>query len=274
MRIVTALLAGTAALGLAAGPALGDVTLSQVDWETIGMEVEFHLQFHNPDPQAFSGEVSGSISSQPYGAFLEDYGPIGTFDIPPIPPESFFDVYFVTPLDMLPPSALEFLPGGGPELLRNTCPPDTSWDGNVDVIWAGPGGAGQVLPHLGTMLVNIGDGPSFIHVTMNCVTPPGITWGFAGVCPGWTASLLQSNNMGMPGGAAPALIPPGLFDGWIRLTAGNSVADGDTCCVALNLSCGVAPPVPAQIQLCGIACVWGPISVEPQSWGRIKSLYR
>jgi len=37
------------------------------------------------------------MSSQEFGAFLPTYGPIGNFDVPPIQPSSFFDVFFECP---------------------------------------------------------------------------------------------------------------------------------------------------------------------------------
>jgi hypothetical protein len=45
---------------------------------------------------------SGEIHSQEYGALLPHYDLIATFDTPPIPPESFFDVYFEIPMSELP----------------------------------------------------------------------------------------------------------------------------------------------------------------------------
>jgi len=100
-------------LGLAA-PSSADVEVSQVDWETLGQSVRFHVQFHNTDPSSSSSPVSGLMSSQPFGAFVPNSGPIGTFDVPELAADSFFDVFFDVALSSLPPSAEMILPGGGP----------------------------------------------------------------------------------------------------------------------------------------------------------------
>jgi len=47
-------------------PVAADVELTDVSWETLGTNVRFHLQFHNPDLMNPSGEVSGVLSSQPF----------------------------------------------------------------------------------------------------------------------------------------------------------------------------------------------------------------
>ncbi len=88
-------LLGLAAQSSAQPPA--GVEVSQVDWETIGSSVRFHVQFHNPDQNAPSDPVSGEMSSQPFGAFVPNSGPIGTFDVPSLAPDSFFDVFFELP---------------------------------------------------------------------------------------------------------------------------------------------------------------------------------
>ena len=51
------------------------------------------------------------MSSQHFGVFLPDYGPIGRFNVPPLQPSSFFDVFFEIPLSQLPPPPEKTHPG-------------------------------------------------------------------------------------------------------------------------------------------------------------------
>jgi hypothetical protein len=264
-------------LGLLAIPltAQAEILLEDVSWETIDPTVRFHLTFYNPD--VVPSEVATcQLSSQEFGAFLPNFGLIEEFDIPPIPPDSFFDVFFDVPLDQLPPSAEELLPeGGGPQgpagaPQSTPCPPDNFWNGNVDVFWFGPGGTGQVQAHFGTVLVCPGAGNSYIHVILDCQDPAGVSWNVSGVCTGWAASLYVDAG-GTPGGLAPNPIPPGFFDGWIGISATQNVAIGTVCNLSLNLMCGNAP---ATVNVTVEACDWGPVPTEPMTWGSIKLLYQ
>lgn len=242
-----------------------DIELKDITWETVGSDVEFHATFFNPDTFLFSGPVTVELNSQVFGAFVEDWGPICTFDIPPIPPESFFDVFCPVPMSELPPSAEKIFPGQALTVASIPgCPPDLFWAGNVDVFWTGPGGAGQVNAHLGTIQIGPGLGNSYIHVIMDCQDPAGVSWLFSGVCPGWSASLVSSDMFGMPGAPAPNPIPPGLFDGWICVSALASVSIGDICNFNLNLSCGTNP---ATIQMSAEACGEEPVAldIKPES---------
>ena len=256
-------------------PAAADVELTTVEWNTVGTQVEFHLQFHNPEP-VMSGAVMGELHTQPFGAFVEDNGLIGSFDVPPIEPESFFDVYFDVPLSSLPPSAERITPfggggggGGATQLTANAlCPPDLFWAGNVDVWWNGPGGAGQANAHYGTLQICPGVTPSYIHIFGNC--PGGASWAFGQMCAGWSAAFLTSDGAGQPNGPAPNPLPAGFFDGWIRVAADATVPIGNTCCFVLNMTCG-ASTVP--INVCAEACECPPVPADPSTWGKIKSLY-
>ena len=123
-------------------------TIGQIDWHDVPNNMErFHVRFMNPSPTAPTAPVSGQMMSQAFGAYMPDFGPIGRFNVPPIPPQSFFDVFFEVPLDILPPQPQKILPPGVPgagrsNLLRTMpgsttggvpCTRDTIWDGNVDV---------------------------------------------------------------------------------------------------------------------------------------------
>ncbi len=268
------------ALPLLGLPALSsaDVEVSQVDWETIGQSVRFHVQFHNPDPGAPSSAVSGMMSSQPFGAFVPNSGPIGTFDVPELAADSFFDVFFDAALSSLPPSAATILPGGGPgggaggtapgiTGLADVCPAPTFWNGNVDIFWTPPG-TGSVNYHFGQLLICPGAGNSYVHVIMDCQDPAGIFWNINGLCPGWSATLVSDDGNFAPGLPAPNPIPPGFFDGWICISADPSVVTGSSCNPALNLQCGTEPAV---INVSAEACDWSSVPVEPTTWGRVKT---
>jgi hypothetical protein len=259
-------------------PVAADVELSHVSWETIGTQVRFHLQFHNPDQLNPSGAVSGELHSQPFGAFVPNNGLITPFNVPPMAPDSFFDIFTEIELSSLPPSADRLTPGsggggGGGSLLSTAqgCPPDLFWAGNVDVFWNGPGGSGQANAHYGTLQICPGGQSSYIHIFGDCQDPAGTFWSFGPLCPGWSATLVSSDGMGLPGGPAPNPLPVGFFDGWICISADASVPIGATCCFDLFMTCG-ASTVP--IHMCTEACIWEPVSTEPSTWGKIKSLYQ
>lgn len=276
-RFVTrAMLAALVLPLVLASPASADVFVSEVEWQTVGPNVEFRVRFQNDDSANPSLGVDMELLSQPFGAFVPSEGLIGTAPIPPIPPGASFDVFFEVEASSLPPSAQTIIPDGSnpapgvTEVAQTACPPSTFWNGNVDVFWNGPGGTGMTNYHFGQLQLCPGAGPSYIHVVMDCQVPPGISWSFSGLCPGWTATLVVDAG-GVPGGTAPNPIPPGFFDGWICLTADASVIVGDMCHPDLNLTCGSAPAV---ISLWGEACDWTPgTPVESTTWGAIKVLY-
>ncbi|HET6349693.1 MAG TPA: hypothetical protein VFH88_11485 [Candidatus Krumholzibacteria bacterium] len=263
-------------LGILALPAAAEIELSDCHWETNGSMVTFHLQFHNPDTGP-SGSASGEIHSQEFGAFVPDFGSIGTFNVPPLAPDSFFDITYDVSLGDLPPSADRITPfgGGSPtgglsSAVASLCPPDLFWAGNVDVMWSGPGGTGQANYHIGTLQVCPGGPTSYIHIITNCPDPGGVSWSLAGVCSGWSVTLVTT-VAGLPDGPAPNPLPPGFFDGWICVSANASVTPGNQCCFDVLLNCGVQP---AKIHLCATTCTCQPVKLEQSTWGKIKSLYR
>jgi len=257
-------------------PVAADVELTTIEWHTIGTQVRFHLQFHNPDPIMESGTVMGELNSQPFGAFLENNGHITSFNVPPIPPASFFDVFYDIELNSLPPSADKITPAGGGggsggslSAVRELCPPDLFWAGNVDVFWNGPGGSGQANAHFGTLQICPGGTPSYIHIFGDC--PTGASWAFEPLCPGWNASLVSSDGLGQPNGPALNPLPAGFFDGWICISADVSVPAGSTCCFNLNMTCGDST---VPINICTEACECQTVPTEQSTWGKIKSLYQ
>ncbi len=221
-------------------------TLALVDWVNVGSDVRFHQRWENRDPTQTSLPVSGNMMSQEFGVFLPDFGPIGSFDVPPMQPNSFFDVFFDVPLADLPPEPQEELPGGGPSPGGLPCPPSTQWNGNVDVIWSGPGGAGQIGKHYGDLLICPGAPPSYIHVrSTNC--PVGAPWAINGLCPGFNATLVNEDKT-----PAPNPVPPG-WTGWICVSAAATTPVGVNCCFTVDFLCNGSPAV---IDLCAITCDW------------------
>ena len=258
-------LAGLALAGSAAVATAVDVSPPEISWQMVGTDVvRFQLHFHNDDPVEGTLAVQGAIHSQEFGAFLPDYGLIGTFNVPPMAPESFFDVYVEIPLSDLPPNPSGGGGGGGGGLragLVAPCPPPI-WVGNVDVNWFGPGGVGQVNKHYGDIGVCPGVEASCLHVITMC--PGNLGWAFVMNCPGWTVTLLNEDHS-----AAPVLLPAN-WTGWICISANANVPVGAQCCFNLNLVCA---GVPAAINVCAFACEC-PVKAEQGTWGRIKTLYR
>ncbi len=248
----------------------------ETSWSTIqGTQpiVRFQLHWTNPDPFEPSNPVTGSIHSQPFGVFVPDAGLIGTFSVPPIQPQSFFDVFIDIPLDQLP-QTFELMRMGplgpfsaprldGPVASDLSCNPGDHWDGNVDINWFDPTGAMyNVNYHIGDIKVCPGSGSSYIHVLTACAG--AATWAIVNLCSGWSATLVNEDYS-----PAPNPIPAG-WTGFICMSAAASVPLGTQCCVDVNFTCG---GVTGTIRLCATACQCG-TPAEPSTWGAIKALYR
>jgi len=237
--------------------------LTSTDWTKVGSNIRFHLRWRNPNTTQPSAPVSGEMNSQPFGVFLPDFGPIGQFEVPPIQPSSFFDVFMDIPLAALPPEPEERLPGGGPAP-GSPCPEDTSWSGNVDIMWSGEGGSGIVGRHFTSLLVRPGTGSSHVHALIFCTTAPGATWSIAGLCPGWNATLLNEDFT-----PAPNPVPPN-WTGWISVAAAGSVPVGSSCCFTVTFVCDGEPGV---IDVCAEACAWQNSGVLPNPAGVDFGIY-
>jgi hypothetical protein len=226
-----------------------------VDWSTLAGtgNVRFHVRWLNPSMTQPTSPATGHMGSQKFGAFLPELGTIGDFTIPSISPASFFDVFLDVALTALPPTAPKVLSGGGPSPTGGPCPPDDDWDGNVDVTWNGPAGAGTVNRHYGTILLNSDGGHGWIHVISGCASTLGATWALGPVCNGFTAVLMNEDNT-----PAPNPLPPG-WTGFLVLGAAGTPA-GTTCCVSLTLHCAGSS---ATIQVCATTCNWGTLGVDP-----------
>jgi hypothetical protein len=257
------LLAGLALAGFTRSAAAVTLTPDDVSWQMVGSDmVQFKLHFHN-DGTMTSGPASGTLYSQEFGAFVPRYGTIGTFDVPPIEPESFFDVFFEVPLSTLPG-------GGGGGGLRASplviCPPPM-WVGNVDVVWVDENGPAEITAHYGDVGVCPGGPKSCLHVTTDCAG--NVTWAIRNVCAGWTVTLENEDHT-----PAPASIPPGpghpSWTGWICITANANIPINAQCCFAVDLTClGVT----ATINVCAYACEC-PVPSIRQTWGGLKTIYR
>ena len=243
--------------------------ISVIDWTTLGNVVRFRFRAENPDPNCPSERTQLTASSQVFGVFNPNYGPIGQADIPSLLPagqqDSFFDVFFDVDLSMLPPSAMttmDMTPFTGPggtaarpaafQIASAGCPPDDHWNGNVDIVWNDPaGGGGHVNKHFGTLQVCPGHGNSYIHVITGCSGTSTVTINVPSSCTGFTVKLV--NNDKTP---APSPLPPG-WDGLICVSADASVPFGTTCCFTVDVVCGGQT---ATIDMCATTCDW---SVNP-----------
>lgn len=231
--------------------------LKGTDWKRMGTNVRFHMRWENTDGGGDTDPVAGDMHSQPFGAFAPDFGPIGTFNVPPLVPNSFFDVFFDVPLTQLPPEPQRRLPDGGPPV-GSQCPEDTSWSGNVDIQWTSSGGASQVNRHFTSLLVRPGSGSSHVHTLIFCTDPAGSAWTIAGLCPGWNATLLNENFT-----PAPNPVPAG-WTGWISVSAAAGVPPGSSCCFTVTFLCA---GVPGVIDVCAEACLWPTADVPPNPRG-------
>ena len=206
LACVTAALAGA----VLAAPAAA-VTLEEMSWQSLGGGVEFDARFVNQEPTR-SGPVTGVLNAQLLGAFGENVAPICGFEIPPLDPGEEYTVVCTVPLEALPPSAEQVIPGGG-----TGCPPEDFWSNGVDVAWDGDGGGHEVI-HRGHLVICPLFGGSFIHVVFDCDLPGGVMWSFGGDCTEIIPDIvdLKMNPVGNP-------LPPGSFEGWISIDGDSPV---------------------------------------------------
>ncbi len=247
--------------------------LVMVDWMTM-MDagappmVQFHLRFYNPHDFPSPPNMYQVFAQEAYGAFVPNAQMIQQGETPTIAPMSFFDVFFEVELSALPPppaTTTNSAPAGDLDAVTEPgepCPPDDHWDGNIDVVWGNAGGTGQANFHIGTLQVCPGDGKSYIHLLTGCLE--GAAWSIDGVCPGWSATLVNEDYT-----PAPAALPPG-WTGWICISADASVPVASTCCFTIDLMCGEEA---ATIELCAHACQCA-VQNESSTWGRLKGWYR
>ncbi|OGR93855.1 MAG: hypothetical protein A2V88_13065 [Elusimicrobia bacterium RBG_16_66_12] len=230
--------------------------------------VRFHLRFYNPHDMPSPPNMYEVFAQEAYGAFVPNAYMIKMGETPTIPANSFFDVSFDVALSDLPPpppttqndeSGSKFstatIPG-------EPCPPDDHWDGNIDILWGNAGGTGQASYHVGTLQVCPGAGKSYIHLITGCLEDA--TWTIAGLCPGWSGTLVNEDYTPVVGA-----LPPG-WTGWICVSADASVPVGATCCLTIDVKCGNQV---AQIELCAEACDCA-VQIESSTWGWLKGLYR
>ena len=195
--------------------------LSSVDWVPVGSTIRFHQHWTNENTSKPTDPASGDMSSQAFGVFQPDFGPIGHFDVPAIAPGSFFDVFFDMPRANLPPDPQKIVPNSATTAqtaaatkfpTTNTdCPPDTNWAGNVDVQWTAAGQPGSVNRHYADLRTCIGGAPSFIHFRpSNCTAP--MPWSVTGGCPGFSVTLVNEDFT-----PAPNPVPVG-WSGWIQVS--------------------------------------------------------
>jgi hypothetical protein len=239
------------------GPLLGTV-----EWATLTgtSTVRFHMRWDNPSLTQATSPISGAMHSQPFGVFQPVYGTIGVFEVPPIAPDSFFDVFFEVPMSELPPSQQPVSGKRGDDAKGTDdepgpCAPGDHWNGNVDIVWTGAAGGGQVNKHFGELKVCPGVGASLIHIpALVCPSGTGNPWSIMGLCPGFGATLVEE-DMTTP---SPNPVPPG-WTGYIRVTAALGTAIPDTCCFKVTFFCD---GVPGVIDMCAITCDCGPSGID------------
>ena len=244
------------------GPTLGNVDWNPVHDAAGALNIRFHMRFENHDASNPTVPADGGVAAQNFGVFLPDQDQIGVFSVPPIPPSSFFDVFFDVPLNSLPPNPPPILPGGGPGP-NAPCPPDTNWIGNVDVHFNNPAGTPNSQWHNGQLLICPGAGNSYIHMTTNCTLATGSTWSISGLCPGFSATLVENDHVT----PAPNPLPPG-WNGFICVSATAATPIGTTCCFNVLFDCGGSP---ARVRVCVTTCNWGPTSPKLASvdWANV-----
>ncbi|HEX7878834.1 MAG TPA: lamin tail domain-containing protein, partial [Candidatus Eisenbacteria bacterium] len=259
---------------------LGRVQPTVINWLPVAGtdHIRFHVRWTNMDEDSPSSQVSGQMLSQDFGVFQPDFGSIGSFNVPPLQPSSFFDVFFEVPLSSLPPAPQKILPGGGPiappGLLADSgpatlsdCPPDTNWAGNVDIWWLGPGYDGMVNKHYADLLTCAGGPPSYIHFRgSNCPSP--MPWTISGLAPGFSATLVNEDFT-----PAPNPVPVG-WTGWICVSAAAGVPSGTSSCFGVTFTCDDES---STIDICSTACDWSnpqPPVLSVIDWVNVGSLVK
>ncbi|HEX7878225.1 MAG TPA: T9SS type A sorting domain-containing protein, partial [Candidatus Eisenbacteria bacterium] len=108
--------------------------------------------------------------------------------------------------------------------------------------------------HHGDLVVNLGSSPAYIHVGFtNCPNPA--PWQILGLCPGFSATLVNEDKSPVLSGA----LPPG-WSGWIKVAADASVPSNTTCCFQVKIVCNGSPGI---IDMCATSCTWSVSTVPP-----------
>lgn len=241
-----------------------------IDWTTTSGIVRFSMRFRNTAEELSDPTHAEVFVQDHYGAYVANGPMIWSGELPPIQPNSFFDVLFEVPLSQLPPSPTHVIrsaPADGASLNDPCGPggpggPGAAWQGNIDVVWSEPGGGGNVNKHTAGIGLFPGGAAHFVHLLTGCAGP--ITWSFGPVCPGFALSLLNEDFT-----PAPASLPPG-WTGWIGASAAASVPGGTTCCFKLDVVCEFEV---ARIDLCAKACS-EPTQAKRKRWAEVKAFYR
>jgi hypothetical protein len=100
--------------------------------------------------------------------------------------------------------------------------------------------------HFTQLLVRPGSGSSHIHALIFCGAATGATWSITGLCPGWTATLLNENFTPAPNPVAAGM------DGLDQRGRRAGVPSGSHCCFSVNFICDGEP---ATIDVCAEACL-------------------
>jgi hypothetical protein len=209
-------------------------TLETIEWAVLDTDsTRFHVRWTNPDTRIVSQPASGALVSQYFGTFGYDYLTLGMFDVPTLAPGDSLDFYYDVATSSLPvPPAAKSLPHGGPPE-GWPCRPESVWDGSVHVRWDSLGVETQAARHVGTLLVDPGEGASFIRLITH--TTSTASWTIEGVSAGFAASLLEDDKL------TPAPNPlPAAWTGYLAVSSPSGTPDGQGCSLRVVSECAGA----------------------------------
>ncbi|MGD8394957.1 MAG: hypothetical protein PVF43_05740 [Candidatus Eiseniibacteriota bacterium] len=255
------------------------IQLEDVTWETFGDNVQFTVVFENIEPVP-SEPIAGQIDAQPFGAFVDSVSLVCDFEAPSVPPGDTYTVICTVPLGELPDVPEQVIPdgtyGSGSSSflpppaetdrvrLQTGCAPSDYWSGGLGVTWTGDGG-GEEDFYRAALPVCSGVVPSYIQVLMDCPSSEQVSWSFSGLCPGWSATLVNEQFE-----AAPNPLPAGSWIGWIRVDA-IGLPIGEVCTFTMDTLCGSFPEESVvTVETCDCEPL---VPVESSTWGRIKHLH-
>ena len=168
-------------------------------------------------------------------------------------PGGYLDLYYDAATSTLPQWApAEVLPYGGPH--GWPCAPDTMWGGSAHVRWDSLGVAASAARHVGSLLVDPGQGASLIHVITHCTGAS--PWTIEGLGAGFDATLVDADQV------TPAPNPlPANWAGFVAVSAAAGTASGVACSLRVVPSCGGATEA---IEIRATTCFWPSAGVSDE----------
>ena len=202
-------------------PRDGKLELLSVGWGSVDSDLLVTMKFRNRSVAQTSRRTSVLADARRLGGspvihFAE------TLELGPLLPGEVAALQWTIPADSLPPAAERFIAGESEPVPG--CFPGTQWPGQLRVEWSEAGTNESFAIERGQVELPVcpNSEVSSAQLAVQVIDTSGGHWVFSGMTQGWLAEL-KENSSGVPGNPAPNPLPPGLFDGWLCVSADDNV---------------------------------------------------